>query len=126
MASRVQNIAIDCVDAYKLAVFWSEVTGHPVDPEDGPGSDETDVMPPVGPLLHFNEVPEPKREKNRIHLCLRPETTCAREVERLLALGATLVSDRRTSEGWGWVVLADPEGNEFCVLRGDTERGQPA
>lgn len=123
MGLLVEKIAIDCRDAYGLAVFWSGVTGYPVDPEDGPGSDETDVVVAVGPSLHFNEVPEPKREKNRVHLCLRPDTTCAREVERVRGLGATLVEDRRRSGGLGWVVLADPEGNEFCVLRGEAERG---
>ncbi|MDJ1136308.1 VOC family protein [Streptomyces iconiensis] len=122
MTSTLRNIAIDCTNAYDLARFWSEVTGHPLHPEDVPGEDETEVMLPEGPLLHFNEVPEPKRDKNRIHLCLRPDTTCAQEVERLRALGATLVADRRTPEGRGWVVLADPEGNEFCVLRADAER----
>ncbi|EST36926.1 hypothetical protein N566_15860 [Streptomycetaceae bacterium MP113-05] len=122
MTSTLQNVAIDCADAYGLARFWSAVTGHPVDPEDGPGDDEVDVMTPEGPLLHFNEVPEAKTGKNRLHLCVRPDTSCGEEVERLLGLGATLVDDRRGPGGWGWGVLADPEGNEFCVLRSESER----
>ncbi len=79
-------------------------------------------MLPEGPLLHFNQVPEPKTIKNRLHLCLRPKTTREEEVERLLNVGATLVDDRRESDGAGWAVLADPEGNEFCVLRGEADR----
>jgi predicted enzyme related to lactoylglutathione lyase len=121
MNSVVQNVAIDCADAYELARFWSEVTGSPLHPEDRPGDDETQVMLPAGPLLHFNQVPEPKTVKNRIHLCLRPTASREEEVERLLNLGATLVTDRRKPGGAGWAVLADPEGNEFCVLRGESE-----
>lgn len=122
MASVLQNMAIDCADAYELARFWSAVTGYPVHPEDRPGDTEAQVLLPAGPLLHFNQVPEPKTVKNRIHLCLRPETSREEEVERLLGLGATLVADRRNPDGSGWVVLADPEGNELCVLRGDSDR----
>lgn len=122
MVSVLQNVAIDCADAYELARFWSGVTGRPIDPEDKPGDEETDVMLPEGHLLHFNEVPDPKTIKNRVHLCLRPQTSCGEEVERLLGLGATLVADHRKPDGWGWVVLADPEGNEFCILRSESER----
>ncbi|QNS07969.1 VOC family protein [Streptomyces xanthii] len=123
MISVVQNVAIDCADAYELARFWSEVTGGALDPEDGPGSHETRVELPEGPALYFNQVPEPKTVKNRVHLCLRPDTTRDREVDRLLGLGATLLADRRDPDGSGWAVLADPEGNEFCVLRSAAERG---
>ncbi|MEU9093834.1 VOC family protein [Streptomyces sp. NPDC048428] len=122
MISVVQNVAIDCADAYALARFWSEVVGCPLHPEDRPGAPETEVMLPVGPLLHFNQVPELKTVKNRMHLCLRPTTSREEEVERLLSLGATLVADRREPDGAGWAVLADPEGNEFCVLRSEAER----
>ncbi|BCL24949.1 glyoxalase [Streptomyces tuirus] len=122
MVSVVQNVAIDCTDAYELARFWSQVTGCPLHPQDGPGDREVQVMLPEGPLLYFNQVPEPKTIKNRIHLCLRPTTSREEEVERLLRLGATLVADRRKPDGAGWSVLADPEGNEFCVLRGESDR----
>ncbi|MGW0827531.1 VOC family protein [Streptomyces sp. NPDC002845] len=122
MVSVLQNVAIDCADAYELARFWSEVTGCPLHPEDKPGDPETQVMLPEGPLLHFNQVPEPKTIKNRIHLCLRPKTSREEEVKRLLNLGATLVADRRKPGGAGWAVLADPEGNEFCVLRSESDR----
>ncbi|MDT0446344.1 VOC family protein [Streptomyces johnsoniae] len=122
MVSTIQNVAIDCANAFELAQFWSAVTGHPLDPEDGPGDDEVQVLLPEGPLLHFNEVPEAKSVKNRLHLCLRPDSTCQEEVDRLLALGAALVADHRKPGGYGWAVLADPEGNEFCVLHSAAER----
>jgi predicted enzyme related to lactoylglutathione lyase len=122
MSSVLQNVAIDCADAYELARFWSRVTGHPLHPDDEPGERETQVLLPEGPVLHFNQVPEPKRTKNRIHLCLRPETSRDQEVERLLGIGAALVTDHRNPDGSGWVVLADPEGNEFCVLRSESDR----
>ncbi|MGW1955956.1 VOC family protein [Streptomyces sp. NPDC001920] len=122
MTSVVQNVAIDCSDAYEPARFWSEVTGGAVHPQDGPGDPEVRVMLAEGPLLYFNQVPEPKTVKNRIHLCLRPTTTRDAEIERLVRLGATLVADRREPDGAGWAVLADPEGNEFCVLRSESDR----
>ncbi|MDX3352360.1 VOC family protein [Streptomyces sp. ME01-24h] len=121
MVSTVQNVAIDCANAYELARWWSGVTGCPLHPDAGPGDSETQVMLPTGPLLYFNEVPEPKSGKNRVHLCLRPQTSREEEVGRLLGLGATLVADRREPDGSGWAVLADPEGNEFCVLRGASD-----
>ena len=66
--------------------------------------------------LLFLRVPEPKQVKNRMHLCLRPtDRGRDEEVERILALGATMYDDRRDGDR-GWAVLADPEGNEFCVL----------
>ncbi|NUR91967.1 MAG: VOC family protein [Nonomuraea sp.] len=123
MVSLVQNVAIDCADAYALARFWGEVTGRPLHPESRPGDEETQVLLlPEGPMLYFNQVPEPKTVKNRVHLCLRPDISREEEVERLLGLGATLVVDRTNPDGTGWVVLADPEGNEFCVLRSLTAR----
>ncbi|MFF9641877.1 VOC family protein [Kitasatospora aureofaciens] len=122
MVSVLQNVAIDCADAYELARFWSRVTGRPLGPEDGPGDREVAVVLAEGPVLYFSQVPEPKTVKNRVHLCLRPETSREEEVERLLGLGAAMVSDLRNPDGSGWAVLADPEGNEFCVLRSESER----
>ena len=77
----------------------------------------------------FIEVPEAKSAKNRIHFDVRPaDGPQQEEVDRLLALGATQVADRRDTygPGTGWVTLADPEGNEFCVLRSQAERDQAA
>ncbi|GAA4907513.1 VOC family protein [Nonomuraea thailandensis] len=118
----MQNVAIDCANAYELARFWSAATGSPLHPEDRPGDEETQVLLRQGLVLHFNQVPEPKAGKNRLHLCLCPQATREEEVARLLGLGATLVADRREPGGMGWAVLADPEGNEFCVLRSEAER----
>ncbi|MFF7988795.1 VOC family protein [Kitasatospora xanthocidica] len=126
MVSVVQNVAVDCTDAYELALFWSKVTGRPLHPEDRPGSRETEVQLAEGPVLFFNQVPEGKTVKNRIHLCLRPETSRDQEVDRLLGLGATLLNDLRNPDGSGWAVLADPEGNEFCVLRSESDRAATA
>ena len=71
----------------------------------------------------FIEVPEPKTVKNRLHLDLVPvDRPRDAEVARLTALGAILVTDHRRPDGTGWVTLADPEGNEFCVLRSAAER----
>ena len=71
----------------------------------------------------FIEVPERKQAKNRLHLDLVPAAgTRDEEVARLLELGATVVDDLRRPDGSGWVVLADPEGNEFCILRSEAER----
>jgi len=122
MVSVLQNVAIDCADAYELARFWSEVTGCPLHPDARPGDREAQVSLAEGPALYFNQVPEPKTVKNRLHLCLRPETSREQEVDRLLGLGATLVGDLRNPDGSGWAVLADPEGNEYCVLRGESDR----
>ncbi|MEU3778181.1 VOC family protein [Streptomyces sp. NPDC032472] len=122
MVSVVQNVAIDCADPYELARFWSRATGSPLHPEDKPGDPEVQVLMAEGPVLYFNQVPEAKMVKNRIHLCLRPETSREQEVDRLLALGATFVADHRNPDGSGWAVLADPEGNEFCVLRSESDR----
>ena len=122
MTSVVQNVAIDCANAYELALFWSGVTGRPMHPDDKPGDHETEVLMAEGPVLFFNQVPEPKTVKNRLHLCLRPDTTRDEEVARLLGLGATFVADHRNPDGTGWAILADPEGNEFCVLRSASER----
>jgi hypothetical protein len=126
MTARVRNITVDCADPYKLATFWSQVTGFLEDPEDGndPGDPEGFLHGTDGhPNLLFVTVPEPKTVKNRLHLDLMPtDRTRDQEVERLLGLGATQVADRRRPDGSGWVVMADPEGNEFCVERSAAER----
>jgi predicted enzyme related to lactoylglutathione lyase len=122
MTATVQNIVFDCPDAYRLAAFWSQVTGQPLSDDDNPGDPEASVPLPGGPTLYFCGVPEPKVVKNRLHVCLRPDGPRDEEVTRLLGIGATLVDDRRNPDGTGWAVLADPEGNEFCVLRSAAER----
>ncbi|MFE9440196.1 VOC family protein [Streptomyces sp. NPDC006602] len=120
MTSSIRHVTIDCADAYRLAAFWAEVLGQPVHEDDKPGDEEALIE---GAGLLFVTVTEPKTVKNRLHLDLQPQDrTRDEEIERLLAVGATLVDDRRNADGRGWAVLADPEGNEFCVERGAAER----
>ncbi|MEQ4208318.1 VOC family protein [Actinopolymorpha sp. B9G3] len=122
MASLVRHVTIDCADAYQLASFWAKVLDSAVSDEDKPGDSEA-LVTTTGAALLFVTVPEPKGVKNRVHLDLQPQDrTRDEEVERLLALGATLVGDHRVPDGRGWVTLADIEGNEFCVERGAAER----
>ncbi|GAA3396721.1 VOC family protein [Streptomyces roseoviridis] len=122
MSSLVRHVTIDCSDAYALAGFWAQVLDSKISDDDRPGDPEALVDTPGGGLL-FIQVPEKKSVKNRIHLDLQPQDrTRDEEVERLLALGATLFDDQRRPDGTGWVVLTDPEGNEFCVERSKAER----
>lgn len=123
----IRSVTVDCADPYRQALWWSEVTGWQEDPDDpnNPGDPEGRIVSTPGISLLFIPVPEGKTVKNRMHLDLMPtERTRDEEVTRLLAIGATLVDDHRRPDGSGWVVLADPEGNEFCVERGEKERGR--
>jgi len=129
MTSRLTEINVDCADPAALAEFWCAALGYAVlDATDdlveiGPdrGSDAAllDVVRrgPVAPSLFFALVPEAKSVKNRVHLDLSPiDGTQAEEVARLEGLGARRVDVGQTGAE-SWVVMADPEGNEFCVLR---------
>ena len=122
MTSIIQNISVDCADPYPLCEFWSQVLGIAMDPDDSPGDDEVGFLLDERQTLLFLKVPEPKTVKNRLHFCLQPQQLRDEEVARLTGIGATLVADRRNPDGTGWAVLADPEGNEFCVLRSAEER----
>lgn len=118
MNLRIQCLCIDSTDPARLAGFWESALGwrrthdqpHEVVLEPPAGSPEDGVAPD----LLFLRVPEDKAGKNRLHLDLRPQDQSA-EVARLQQLGA-----RRVDVGQGpdvsWVVMADPDGNEFCVL----------
>ncbi|MFG3050048.1 VOC family protein [Kitasatospora sp. NPDC048239] len=122
MASLVRHVTIDCADAYQLAGFWVKALDGKLGEGDEPGDPEV-LVESAGVGLLFIVVPEGKSVKNRIHLDLQPQDrTRDEEVERLLALGATLVEDHRTPDGRGWATLADPAGNEFCVERSAAER----
>jgi predicted enzyme related to lactoylglutathione lyase len=120
----LRHVTIDCADPYTLATYWSTVTGWPVSDVDEPGDAEVLVEAPAPlPGLLFVRVPEQKSVKNRVHFDWMPtERTRDEEVERVLALGATVYEDHRDPDGSGWVTLLDPEGNEFCVERSATER----
>ncbi|MFF0292255.1 VOC family protein [Kitasatospora sp. NPDC004615] len=120
MSSVIRHVTIDCLDPYTLGSFWAQVLEQPLQPEDFPGDPEALI---AGANLLFIRVPEAKAGKNRLHFDLQPQDrTRDEEVTRLLGLGATLVDDRRNADGTGWAVLADIEGNEFCVERSKAER----
>ncbi|WP_328791538.1 VOC family protein [Streptomyces sp. NBC_00273] len=123
----VRHITFDALDPYRVAEFWSAVTGFTMHPDDVEGDDEVMLEPgqPGVPGLLFIRVPDGKSVKNRVHLDIQPPTGTRDEtVERLIGLGAKLVDDRRAADGVaGWVVLADPEGNELCIERSAGERG---
>jgi uncharacterized protein (TIGR03086 family) len=126
MAARIKSITFDCADPYRLAQFWSQLTGFGEHPENGNAPDDPEALliSPDGSLaLLFIPVPEPKHVKNRVHLDLVPLASGRDdEVDQLLRIGARMVDDQRRPDGGGWVVLADPEGNEFCIERSDAER----
>jgi predicted enzyme related to lactoylglutathione lyase len=115
MTSRTANFSIDAADPRAQVAWWAQVLDD-FEPDADGDDEEAGLTGPGGRSLLFLKVPEAKVVKNRMHLCLRPvDRDRDAEVERLLSLGATLVHDLRRSDG-GWAVLADPEGNEFCVL----------
>lgn len=115
MASRTANFSVDARDPLAQVAWWAQVLDDFTPGEDN-DPDEAGLVGPGGRWLLFLKVPEAKTVKNRMHLCLRPaDRGRDEEVERLMGIGATMVNDLRTPEG-GWAVLADPEGNEFCVL----------
>ena len=116
---RIQCLCVDSPDPDRIARFWEAALGwrrtydkpHEVVLEPPAGSPEAGISPD----LLFLRVPEVKTVKNRLHLDLRPADQ-AREVERLTGLGARRISVGQPDDA-PWVVLADPDGNEFCVLR---------
>ncbi|MFF5445396.1 VOC family protein [Streptomyces sp. NPDC012888] len=121
----VRHITFDALDPYRTAEFWAAVTGYALEDSE-PDDDQVLLDPPQPgvPGLLFSRVPDGKTAKNRVHLDIQPATgTRDEEVARLVGLGARVLDDRRTADGLGWVVLADPEGNELCVERGAVERG---
>lgn len=127
MSVRWYTVVIDCQNVAEQARWWAEVLDWRTVYE---APDEVVIVPPHalekgdsipveerGPGLVFVPVPEGKQVKNRLHIDLAPRATDdqATEVERLVSMGATRIDVGQSSDV-GWVVLADPEGNEFCVL----------
>jgi predicted enzyme related to lactoylglutathione lyase len=114
MTSKFTELCVDCRDPDTVASFWSEVLGYEKKVED----DIVFIEGPAGsgPTIAFVEVPEEKVVKNRLHIDVNAtDRDQKEEVQRLESLGAT-----RVDVGQGdvsWVVMGDPEGNEFCVLR---------
>ena len=119
MAVRIQCVCVDTTDPSALATFWEGALGWRRTFDE---PDEVCIEPPEGsredgvvPDLLFLRVPEAKVVKNRLHLDLRPEDQAA-EVARLEQLGATRADVGQRGDVT-WIVMADPHGNEFCVLR---------
>jgi catechol 2,3-dioxygenase-like lactoylglutathione lyase family enzyme len=116
MRTRIIAVTIDGHDVERLAAFWRETLDYP-DTErwrDGHGLGYVELRADNEPTLLFQPVPEDKVGKYRLHLDLRPaERDQYGEIERLVKLGATVVMDDPAEH---FVVLSDPEGNEFCVL----------
>jgi hypothetical protein len=125
VASLIWTTTVDCADPYALSVWWSGVLDFTEDPDDPNQPDHEECLIRSADGHHkvlFIRVPEAKSVKNRIHLDLRPtDRSRDEEVDRLVAYGATIADDRRQPDGMGWVVMTDPEGNEFCVLRSIAE-----
>jgi hypothetical protein len=129
VTSYISHTTIDCANADELSEWWKQLLGYvdlPDDPSE-PGHEECMIQrPDGGHRLLFIEVPETKQAKNRLHFDLRPqERSQEEEVAWALSVGATQVADHRgiAGPGTGWVVLADAEGNEFCILRNEAELG---
>ena len=129
MTSRLTEINIDCADPAGLARFWCAALGYGVldatddlveiGPARGPDAELLAAVRrgPVAPSIFLARVPEGKAAKNRLHLDLSPiDATQAAEVARLEQLGARPADVGQTGAE-SWIVMADPEGNEFCVLR---------
>ncbi|MFD2768222.1 VOC family protein [Micromonospora eburnea] len=117
MTSVWESLTVDALDPSRLAHWWAEALGYQVVSEK---PDEVEIRPAPDrlPGIVFVPVDRTKETKNRLHLDLRPDDQEA-EVERLVDMGARHVDVGQGEVGW--TVLADPEGNEFCVLRGRTE-----
>ena len=115
MACMLNEIVIDSRDTTAQAAWWSQVLGWPITRPWGEGSFRLEAPGGAGPRILFEPVPDAKTVKNRLHLDVEPrEATIEQELELLLALGA-----QHADIGQGdvpWVVLADPEGNEFCLI----------
>ncbi len=127
VTSFVSHTAVDCANAYELSEWWKQLLGYvDIDGDPNlPGHEECMIRDAdTGHQILFIEVPEKKAGKNRLHFDLRPRRGSRdEEVERVRGMGATEVGDHRGQygPGSGWVVFADPEGNEFCILRSEAE-----
>lgn len=131
MTSFISHTTIDCHNAYELSQWWKQllgyVDGYPEIPDDfnAPGHEECAIHDPESRhTVLFIEVPDAELPAKRIHFDVRPRSgTRDEEIERVRGLGATEVADHRGQygPGTGWVVFADPEGNQFCVLRSEAE-----
>jgi hypothetical protein len=122
VTSRLAAVVIDAVQPGLIADFWCAVLGWQIVRQDGDGGDDDDGVITIGPAgrswpaIDIAPVPETKTIKNRLHLDLRADgVPAAAELNRLLSLGARPADVGQPADA-SWVVLADPEGNEFCLL----------
>lgn len=114
MTAKLDEIVVDCADPPRLARFWAVVLGGEAVDRD---PDWSYVDPPDGPLrVAFQQVPEGKQGKNRLHLDVEVDDIDA-EHDRLAAEGATTVADLHTTAHGRFQVMLDPEGNEFCLVK---------
>lgn len=127
MSLKVRNITFDCKNPFTLSHFWAAALGYNLqewhDPDGAACEDPTNQHV----RLLFIPVPEGKIAKNRLHLDIMPSGTMEAEVQRLLGLGATIVHRYDVKKGvWTglWTVMADPEGNEFCIESGPLDPGK--
>ena len=119
MSARFTDLVIDTRDAWTLADWWSQVLEVPVAEKKEDGGMRWAIVEPPESIrrLLFLDVPEPKTVKDRLHIDLSPHgCDQATELARLESLGATRIDIGQGEQAW--FVLADPEGNEFCLLRG--------
>ncbi|MGZ4132771.1 MAG: VOC family protein [Actinomycetota bacterium] len=123
MGVGLDTVTFDCADPVRVAAFWAAALGFEMADDDPDGAY---VRDPSGRTrgIFFQPVPEPKTAKNRVHFDVRPDTSMASEVQRLEALGATVRGFIETG-GSFWTQMRDPEGNEFCVLRGPEDGWVP-
>lgn len=126
MASRVSHTSINCRDAFELSEWWKQLLGYTDvvgDPNEAGDEECMIVDSGSGHQLLFIEVEQLQEAEGRIHLDLAPtDRRRDDEINRAIALGATEVADRRNADGTGWMVLSDPAGNLFCIVRSDVER----
>jgi predicted enzyme related to lactoylglutathione lyase len=120
----IHAVTIDAANPYEIATWWSKVTGLPLEGDPKPDDEMVMIRTKQDPFLLFIRVPEGKTVKNRTHLDVNGIEGRTRDesVEWLAGLGATVYDDQRRPDGSGWVVMRDPEGNEFCVCRSQDER----
>lgn len=132
MSVFISHTSIDCHDAYALSEWWRRILDYETDPEDPnlPGHEECAIFDPdSGHTLLFLEVPDVELPAKRIHVDVRPrERSQDEEILWLEEQGATPVTDHRgkCGPGTGWLIMADPEGNQFCVLTSPAERAAAA
>ena len=116
----VTTIMHDTVDLERAVAIWTAVLGLEVVHREGSYCYLGRLGGGASPRLAFQQVPEVRREKNRLHLDVRVPDRAA-FVERVVALGGTVVGEHQEGDFPPWTVMADPEGNEFCIYEAPTE-----